>query len=62
MPPFMQVYAQHTYALMRIVAGFLFLWHGTQKLFSVPMPPPPQLPSFGLPLPVRSNWWEARWS
>lgn len=45
MPPFMHAYATHTYALMRIVAGFLFLWHGTQKLFSVPMPPP-QLPSF----------------
>ena len=29
-----------TYALMRIVAGFLFLWHGTQKLFGFPLPPP----------------------
>lgn len=43
---FMHAYAQQTYALMRIVTGFLFLWHGTQKLFSVPMPPPMQLPSF----------------
>jgi putative oxidoreductase len=40
----MHRYATHAYALMRIVTGFLFLWHGTQKLFSVPMPPP-QLPS-----------------
>jgi putative oxidoreductase len=32
--------------LMRIVTGFLFLWHGTQKLLSVPVPPPPQVPSF----------------
>jgi len=45
MPPIPQAYAQQTYALMRVVTGFLFLWHGTQKLFSVPMPPP-QLPSF----------------
>ncbi|MDF0645793.1 MAG: DoxX family protein [Nitrospira sp.] len=46
MSPIPQAYAQQTYALMRIVAGFLFLWHGTQKLFSFPMPPPPQIPSF----------------
>src|SRR4029079_15411685 len=45
MPSFMRPYAAQTYAAMRIVTGFLFLWHGTQKLFSVPMPPP-QLPSF----------------
>ncbi|HEX8266043.1 MAG TPA: DoxX family protein [Pyrinomonadaceae bacterium] len=24
------------YALMRIIVGFLFLWHGTQKLLSFP--------------------------
>jgi len=30
------------YALLRIVAGFLFVWHGSQKLFGVPsMPMPP---------------------
>lgn len=46
MPRFMHAYSTQTYALMRIVTGFLFLWHGTQKLLSVPMPPPPQLPSF----------------
>jgi putative oxidoreductase len=46
MPPFMHAYAPRAYALMRIVTGFLFLWHGTQKLLSVPMPPPPQIPSF----------------
>ena len=45
MPRFMHPYASQTYALRRIVAGFLFLWHGTQKLFSIPMQPP-QLPSF----------------
>ena len=26
------------YALLRIFAGFLFLWHGTQKLFGWPEP------------------------
>ncbi len=28
-------YAQQTYALMRIVAGFMFACHGAQKLFGV---------------------------
>lgn len=46
MPSFMRPFASQTYALMRIVTGFLFLWHGTQKLLSVPVPPPPQLPAF----------------
>jgi putative oxidoreductase len=43
---FMQNYAAQTYALLRIVTGFLFLWHGTQKLFNVPLPPPMPLPGF----------------
>ena len=29
-----------TYASMRIVAGFLFLWHGAQKLLSFPLESP----------------------
>lgn len=33
-----------TYALMRMVTGFLFLWHGTQKLFGFPLPAPPAPP------------------
>ena len=33
---FMKSYENHTYALMRIMAGFLFLWHGTSKYFSFP--------------------------
>ena len=46
MPEFMHPYTSQTYALMRIVTGFLFLWHGTQKLLSIPTPPPPQVPTF----------------
>src|SRR5215510_8979879 len=46
MATFMRPYAAQTYALMRIVTGFLFLWHGAQKLLSIPTPPPPQLPPF----------------
>ena len=33
---FMKRYENHTYALLRIVSGFLFLWHGTSKYFSFP--------------------------
>jgi putative oxidoreductase len=32
---FMKPYEQHTYALMRIIAGYLLLWHGAQKLFGI---------------------------
>jgi len=31
---------------MRIVAGFLFLWHGAQKLFGIPVPVPGEVPAF----------------
>ena len=33
---FMHAYREQTYALLRIVTGFLFLWHGTQKLLGWP--------------------------
>lgn len=39
-------YHSQAYALMRIVVGFLFLWHGTQKLFSIPMGMPAGVPAF----------------
>lgn len=45
MPRFMKPLSQHMYGLLRIVAGLLFLWHGTQKLFSFPSPPP-EIPAF----------------
>lgn len=34
------------YALLRIVTGFLFLWHGMQKLFGFPGAMPPGVPAF----------------
>ena len=34
------------YALMRIVTGFLFLWHGLQKVVGWPEPMPPGVPAF----------------
>ncbi len=37
MSMFMQRFTTETYALLRIVAGFLFFWHGTQKLFGFPI-------------------------
>ena len=46
MKAFMSRYSPHCYALMRIIAGFLFLWHGAQKLFGFPMPLPPGVPGF----------------
>jgi putative oxidoreductase len=36
MAAFLKKYEGETYALMRIVVGFLFLWHGVQKLFGFP--------------------------
>ena len=36
MASFMAPYSAQTYALMRIVVGFLFLWHGSQKVFGFP--------------------------
>ncbi len=40
MKPFMSGFNSHGYALLRIVTGFLFLWHGSQKLLGFPGPPP----------------------
>ena len=46
MATFMKPYELQTYALMRIVAGFLFLWHGCQKLFGFPGTLPEGVPAF----------------
>lgn len=41
MAPFMRRFEDESYALLRIMAGLLFLWHGTSKLFGFPQDPPP---------------------
>ena len=46
MPTFMHRYDRETYALLRMVTGFLFLWHGVQKLFGYPAGMPPGVPGF----------------
>jgi putative oxidoreductase len=46
MATFMTPYTAQTYALLRIVTGFLFLWHGSQKIFSFPIPAMEGLPAF----------------
>ena len=42
---FMKDYGEQTYALLRIIAGFLFFFHGTQKLVGFPLPVP-EAPAF----------------
>ena len=36
MATFMKPYEEQIYAVLRIVSGSLFLWHGMQKLFDYP--------------------------
>jgi putative oxidoreductase len=43
---FLSKYSSCCYALLRIVAGFLFLWHGVQKLFGFPEAMPAGVPAF----------------
>jgi putative oxidoreductase len=44
MTAFMTRFQSETYALLRIVTGFLFLWHGTMKLLGFPEAIPYELP------------------
>jgi putative oxidoreductase len=46
MAGFMVSYGDQTYALMRIVFGLLFVFHGSSKLFGFPVPPPADAPAF----------------
>src|SRR5262245_3821745 len=47
MAAFMRNYEGETYALMRIVTGAVFLWHGSQKLFGFPpLPEGVEIPAF----------------
>jgi len=44
---FLAPYSPQAYALMRMVVGFLFLWHGSQKVFGYPpMPEGHAAPAF----------------
>jgi len=44
---FMTRYEAQAYAILRIVVGFVFLWHGSQKLFNYPpLPAGMEIPSF----------------
>ncbi len=36
MEQFLGRYAAYLYAMLRIITGFLFMWHGTQKLLGFP--------------------------
>jgi putative oxidoreductase len=47
MDGFLGRYSTYIYAILRIVSGFLFMWHGSQKLLGFP---PQQLPP-GAPPP-----------
>lgn len=41
-------YITPIYAVTRIRVGFLFLWHGTQKLIGFPVPPQADAPAYGI--------------
>lgn len=45
MATFMRRFDGETYALLRIMSGLLFMWHGTQKLFGFPTEAP-EAPAF----------------
>jgi putative oxidoreductase len=59
MAGFMAKYGGETYALMRIVTGLLFLWHGTQKLFGFPAESPPEAPAFVCSGLMAAAYWLA---
>lgn len=46
MAQFMSPFASQAYALFRIVIGFLYLQHGSQKLFGIPMEMQQEAPDF----------------
>jgi putative oxidoreductase len=55
MAGFMRHYSGQTYALMRIVVGFLFFWHGSQKILGFP-PYPPEVAEQAAQAPAVIIW------
>ncbi len=51
MNKFLTAWSPKVLSVLRIVTGFLFLWHGTQKLFNYP-PMPPMPPGTPAPSPA----------
>lgn len=47
MERFLGKYEPYLYAILRIIAGFLLLWHGSQKLLAFP-PPKQAMPLSGM--------------
>ena len=45
MSRFLSAHSAHFYALLRIVSGFTFLWHGSQKLLGYPAGMPADAPA-----------------
>ncbi|MCC6847555.1 MAG: DoxX family protein [Deltaproteobacteria bacterium] len=43
---FVKAREAEVYAALRIVTGFLFQWHGMQKVFDFPQPMPEGMPAF----------------
>ena len=41
MSDFLTSWSPRVLSILRIVAGFLMIWHGSQKLFGYPIPLPP---------------------
>jgi len=46
MTAFLERHSEQAYALLRMVAGFLFIWHGTEKLLGFPIAPGGAVPAF----------------
>lgn len=46
MASFMAPLSNYTYAVLRIVTGLLFMFHGSQKLLGWPVPPMDGMPPF----------------
>ncbi|MEZ5559211.1 MAG: DoxX family protein [Pseudomonadales bacterium] len=46
MMEFLGRFEAQSYALLRMVTGFLFIWHGSQKLFGFPLEGFPNMPGF----------------